>query len=370
MKSQRLKSLDIVRGITVAGMILVNNGYSGSFEMLQHASWNGLSLSDFVFPFFLFIMGVSIFLSLSKNRFEFTGKILGKILKRSLLLLLIGIGINWFDMLVWGNGLNFAELRFWAVLQRIALCYLLVALFAVTRRHKFTIPLTILLLIAYSIILLLGNGYSEESAANILYKVDEWMLGDPHLYHYSPVDPEGLLSTICALVNTLLGFYCGMKIKANSELNYKIISTFTLGTILIIIAFILNFFLPYNKHIWSPSFALITSGSCSLLLALVMWLVDSRQSAPTPSLSSSQKSGSILSDIFMVFGSNALLLYITSELMAIIFGRIGLSQLLYETLISLLPVPQLASLAYALFYVLMNYLIGYPLWRHRIYIKL
>lgn len=109
MKTARLQSLDIVRGLTVAGMILVNNGYGGSFPMLQHASWNGLSVSDFVFPFFLFIMGVSLYLSLGKRGFKFTGQTFGKIVKRSVILLLIGVAINWFDMAIWGMGCRYGN---------------------------------------------------------------------------------------------------------------------------------------------------------------------------------------------------------------------------------------------------------------------
>lgn len=146
---KRLVSLDIVRGITVAGMILVNNGYGNSFQMLRHAEWNGLSVSDFVFPFFLFIMGVSLYLSLSKTGFKFSWKTFGKVAKRTVLLFAIGIGINWFGIAVWGNGLSIGELRFWAVLQRIALCYFLVAMFALCGKPKQTVPLVVLLIISY-----------------------------------------------------------------------------------------------------------------------------------------------------------------------------------------------------------------------------
>lgn len=151
---KRLKSLDITRGMTVAGMILVNNGYGDSFTPLQHARWNGLSLSDFVFPFFLFIMGVSIYLSFSSRGFGLTREKIGKVLKRTVLLLSIGIAINWFDMAVWGEGMQFGELRFWAVLQRIAVCYLLVSLFALTCNHRHTLTLAGSLLLIYALLLI------------------------------------------------------------------------------------------------------------------------------------------------------------------------------------------------------------------------
>lgn len=355
---KRLVSLDIVRGITVAGMILVNNGYGNSFQMLRHAEWNGLSVSDFVFPFFLFIMGVSLYMSLSKTGFKFSWKTFGKVAKRTVLLFAIGIGINWFDIAIWGDGLSIGELRFWAVLQRIALCYFLVAMFALCGKPKLTIPLVVVMIIGYMVVLVFGNGYSQESQSNLLYKVDEWMLGDSHLYHWSAVDPEGLLSTICAMVNTLLGYYCGMKLKNIKGLSDKIVSVYTVGTVLVFAGFLVSFFLPFNKIIWSPSFALVTSGACALLLGFVMNRTDKLNGR------------GFWHDVFLVFGSNALLLYISSELMAIVFGRIGFSQFLYGSLSSVIPVAELASLSYAVFYVVMNFLIGYPLWKKGIFIKL
>lgn len=356
--NKRLLSIDIVRGLTVAGMILVNNGYGESFEMLRHAKWNGLSVSDFVFPFFLFIMGVSLYLSLAKTGFAFNGKTFGKILKRSLILFLIGLSINFIDLVVWDNAVSLSELRFWAVLQRIALCYFLAGVFALCGRPKFTLPLVFILLVAYSVILAVGNGYSQEKEINILYQVDEWMVGASHLYHKSAVDPEGLLGTICALVNVLLGFYCGGKLLNTKGLSEKTVKILTTGTILVIIGFIVNFFLPYNKRIWSPSFALVTSGACALITGVIMKWVDM------------DKKRGKLADFFTVFGSNALLLYITSECLAIFFGKIGISEWLYSGIYSLIPVAKIASLIYALCYVLINFLIGYPLWKKHIYIKL
>lgn len=355
--SKRLLSLDIVRGMTVVGMIMVNNGYHGSFEALRHAEWNGLSLSDLVFPFFLFIMGVSMFLSFSGKGFKLTPQVLGKILKRTLLLLLIGIAINWFDKAIYGN-FGFQELRFWAVLQRIALCYLLVSLFAFAFNRRYILTTATLLLVIYAAILIAGDGYSQEKTQNILYLADKWLLGDAHLYHKSAVDPEGLLSTIPSVANVLFGFYCGMKIKELHTILEKTNALFFAGSVLTFAGFIVNFAFPCNKHIWSPSFALVTSGFCTLLLALMMVLIDGRG-----------KRGAWV-DFFQIFGTNALLLYITSEVMAIAFGRIGLNDLLFDAWSSLIPVPQLASLAYAVTYVAMNFAIGYPLWRKHIYVKL
>lgn len=354
----RLLSLDIVRGMTVVGMIMVNNGYHGSFQALRHAEWNGLSLSDLVFPFFLFIMGVSIFLSFTGRGFSFTKASFSKILKRTVLLLLIGILINWFDMALFDNALNLQELRFWAVLQRIALCYFFVALFALTFNHQYTLPMAFLLLIGYSAILIVGNGYSLDPSQNIIRQVDSFIFGDAHLYKKSVVDPEGLLSTIPAIANVLFGFYCGIKIRLHSKVQDKVTSLFTAGTLLTFLGFIVNFALPCNKHIWSPSFALITSGFCALLLALMMRLIDGEE-----------KRGAWVS-FFQIFGVNALILYVFSEVLALVCGRLGLNTMLFDALSSAIPIEQLVSLSYAIIYVFVCFIVGFPLWKFRIYIKL
>lgn len=345
----RIKAIDLVRGATVAGMILVNNGHSGSFECLRHEAWNGLSLSDFVFPFFLFIMGVSMYVSMSKGGFQFNRSVFWKIAKRTVLLFAIGIAINWTEMALDGRALLFEELRFWAVMQRIALCYFAVSIFALTCPHRWTIPTVIGILAVYAGILYWGNGYSLERAANFLYRADAWFVGDSHLYHKSAVDPEGLVGTLSSIANVLLGFYVGKKLKESPTRA----AVFIAGTAMTFAGFVLNYAMPYNKRIWSPSFALITSGFCTLLLA---WVAEK------------EKDGKA-STFFMVFGRNALALYIVSELMAIVFGAIGISDAIFSVW-SVIPVPQLASLAYALTYVMMNWLIGYALYRRKIFIKL
>lgn len=354
----RLLSLDVVRGFTVAGMILVNNGYGRSFEPLRHAQWNGLSLSDLVFPFFLFIMGVSLFLSFSSRGFDFTPQKFAKILKRTFLLLIIGIAINWFDMAMAGKPLAFGDLRFWAVLQRIALCYLIASVMALTVKHRYILSIAIGLLIIYTLILIFGHGYADSRDFNLLYKVDAWLVGDSHLYHKSAVDPEGLLGTIPALANVLFGFYCGMKLKSADSLPVKINHLFNVGALLTFAGFIINFALPFNKRIWSPSFALITSGFCALLLAVTMLAVDY-----------GNRRGALVT-FFQAFGVNALMIYVSSELMAILFGEFGISDLIYEGLSLLIPFPKFTSLAYAICFVMLNFAIAYPLFKKRIYIKL
>ena len=363
MQSNRLLSLDILRGITVAGMILVNNGWGESFEMLNHAKWNGMTPCDLVFPFFLFIMGISCYLSLVKSEFKPTPKVIRRIIKRTVLLFAIGLFINWFDNAIEGDFLCFGHLRIWAVMQRIALCYGIVSLFALFCNHRYTIPVVIGLLIIYTAILVLGNGYAEDASVNVLAQVDLNLFGYDHLYHKSPVDPEGLLGTISSVAHVLLGFYCGKLIRQKNNVSDKVIALFVVGTILVIGGYLLSYGLPLNKRIWSPSYVMVTCGLASLLQAILMYVIDLSGSKLFTLHSS-------LFTFFRVFGVNALALYVSSELLAILLGNLGISEMVYNAIHAVIPPLKWASLAYALYFVALNFLIGYILYRKKIYIKL
>ena len=354
--SQRLLSLDILRGITVAGMILVNNGWGESYEILQHARWNGLTPCDLVFPFFLFIMGISCYLSLVKSEFKPTPKVLRRIIKRTVLLFAIGLFIHWFDNALSGD-YGLAHLRIWAVLQRIALCYCAVSLFALFCNHRYTLPVAALLLVIYSAILIFGNGYAEDADINVLAQTDLRLFGYEHLYHKSPVDPEGLLGTISSIAHVMLGFYCGQLIRKKESVEQKVIALFVVGTVLVVAGWLLSYGLPLNKHVWSPSYVMVTCGLASLLQALLMYVIDIQQ-----------KKG--WTTFFHVFGVNALALYVSSELLAILLGNYGISETVYGWIHAVVPPLKPASLVYAVYFVLLNFAIGYVLYRKKIYIKL
>ena len=363
MQSNRLLSLDILRGITVAGMILVNNGWGESFEMLNHAKWNGMTPCDLVFPFFLFIMGISCYLSLVKSEFKPTPKVIRRIIKRTVLLFAIGLFINWFDNAIEGDFLCFGHLRIWAVMQRIALCYGIVSIFALFCNHRYTIPVVIGLLIIYTAILVFGNGYAEDASVNVLAQVDLNLFGYDHLYHKSPVDPEGLLGTISSVAHVLLGFYCGKLIRQKNNVSDKVIALFVVGTILVIGGYLLSYGLPLNKRIWSPSYVMVTCGLASLLQAILMYVIDLSGSKLFTLHSS-------LFTFFRVFGVNALALYVSSELLAILLGNLGISEMVYNAIHAVISPLKWASLTYALYFVALNFLIGYILYRKNIYIKL
>ena len=355
-KSKRLLSLDILRGLTVAGMILVNNGYGESFMPLQHSKWNGMTPCDLVFPFFLFIMGVSTYLSLSKYQFRMTGVVFRKIVRRTLLLFLIGLFINWLDLAIGGDVNCFGHLRLWAVLQRIALCYGIVSLLALVINHRYVLHLSAALLVAYAIILWLGNGYAQDPS-NVLARVDTWLFGAEHLYHKSPVDPEGLLGTIPSVAHTMLGFYLGMLLKKAKTVDAKVMNGLLLGAVLVIAGYLLSYLLPLNKRIWSPSYVLMTCGLASLLQGVLMYVIDIRGKK-------------WWCGIFHVFGVNPLFLYVSSEVLAIVLGHFGVSEWVFNGIHGVISHPQWASLSYAIYFVLLNFLLGYILYKRKIYIKL
>lgn len=359
MEQKRLRSLDVLRGATVCLMILVNNG-AGKYiyTTLQHSKWNGMTLCDLVFPFFLFIMGISTYLSLKKTNFTWTKQVAFKVAKRTILLFLIGLLINWFDMAIGGTAFDFSHLRIWAVMQRIAVCYFAVCVFALCCNHRYTIPTIIILLLAYSLLLLWGKGYAYDSQQNMLAQIDIRLFAINHLYHKSPVDPEGLCSSLSAIAHTLIGFYCGRRMCEAKSTAEKVRRFLIIGLILVVVGYILSFVLPLNKRIWSPSYVFVTCGLAAFIQGLLMYCIDIR------GIKASHLT------FFLVFGTNPLFLYVVSEVIAILFNSWGIKGMLYERLASFTPNLYLASLEYATFFMLIHAAIGYVLWKKKVYIKL
>lgn len=354
---KRLLSLDVLRGITVAGMILVNNaGGKVSYAPLQHSVWNGLTLCDLVFPFFLFIMGISTYISLGKFHFKVSSQVVTKILKRTFLILCIGWAIGWFDHICEGDFLPFAHLRILGVLQRIALCYCVVSFAALFMNHKFIPILISILLISYTFILCMGNGYACDES-NLLSIIDRQLFGEAHLYQKSPIDPEGFVSTLSAIAHTLIGFYCGKLMIQASQIEKKVLKLYLIGFILMSIGFLLADALPLNKRIWSPSFVLVTCGLAAMLLATLMYYIDIRNKKQW-------------CRFFVIFGVNPLFLYVLSEVLAIVMGSSGWKAAVYAAIHSSIPDAYLSSAIYALVFTLLLGCVGYPLYHKKIYIKL
>ena len=393
-QSQRILAIDILRGITIAGMILVNNpgSWAHMFAPLEHAEWNGMTPTDLVFPFFMFVMGMCIFISMQKFDFACNHTTVYKIIKRALLLYLIGIAIGWFSRFcyrwaypledatfgeqLWYSVWTFDKARLTGVLARLAVCYGITALLGVSVRHKYLPHIAVTILIGYTLLLFFGNGFAYNET-NILAIVDKAVLSDAHMYHDNGIDPEGLLSTLPAIAHTLIGFLVGrmlfrkdqQPLSSNPQsqiLLSKVVPLFVIGTILTFSGLLLSYGCPLNKKIWSPTYELASCGLASTLLALLIWIIDI-------------KGHRNWCTFFAVFGMNPLFLFVMSGVIAIVFGSFqfpfgaeptSITGFLYRDLYAPLFGANLGSLAHALTILALLWLIGYPLYKKRIYIKL
>jgi predicted acyltransferase len=377
----RLLALDIMRGITIAGMILVNNPGSWQYVYapLRHAEWNGLTPTDLVFPFFMFIMGVSAWISLSKYEFKPDMRTIRKILRRTLLIFLIGLALAWIGLVFrkWqetgagtpflermGHSLyNFEQIRILGVLQRLALAYGGAALIAVTVRQRF-IPWVIAGLLAiYTIILFLGKGF-EYNETNLLSIVDRAVLGINHVYKDNGIEPEGILSTIPSIAHVLIGISIGRLIMTTADVREKLLRLLLAGAALTFAGFLLSYGCPVNKKIWSPTFVLVTCGLGSTFLALLVWTADVK--------------GRRNVQFFEAFGVNPLYMYVIAALLSILLGSIRIGEgdtarsihgIIYGGLRSALG-DYPGSVAYALVFVFLVWMSGYHLYKKKIYIKI
>lgn len=360
--SNRLLALDVLRGITIAGMIMVNNAgnWQYVYAPLRHAAWDGLTPTDLVFPFFMFIMGISTYISLRKFNFSLTKDSGWKILKRTVVIFGIGMGLSWI-----GVGFSFENVRIMGVLGRLGLCYGFAALIGVTVKHRLIPYIIAALLAAYLVILYAGNGFAYDET-NILSIVDRAVLGLNHMYSDNGIEPEGILSTIPSIAHVLIGFWCGKLIMEVKDIHEKIERLFIIGVSLAFAGFLLSYACPINKKIWSPSFVLVTCGMASCLQALLLWIID-------------VKGVKKWSRPFEVFGINPLFIYVAAAILGTLLGNItfnyaGNSISLYGFINQQLLQPvfgnYLGSLVYALLFVSLNWAIGYYLYKRKIYIKI
>lgn len=366
--NKRLLALDVMRGITIAGMILVNNpgSWQHAYAPLKHAQWNGLTPTDLIFPFFMFIMGISTYISLKKYNFTFNTPTALKIIKRTIVIFLIGIALNWFALLCYThNPLPFEQIRILGVMQRLALCYGASALIALLLRHKHIPYLIVILLVGYFIILITGNGFAYDET-NILSIVDRSILGNAHVYQNSHIDPEGLLSTIPSIAHVLIGFCVGKLLMEVKDIHEKLERPFLIGTILTFAGFLFSYGCPFNKKIWSPTFVLVTCGLGSSLLALLVWIIDI-------------KGYKKWSRFFESFGVNPLFIYVMAGVIGVSIcatnvtyqgESTSIQQVVYQCALQPVFGNQGGSLAYAILFVLLNWSIGYILYKKKIYIKI
>jgi predicted acyltransferase len=427
-KPKRLASLDAFRGITIAMMILVNNPgtWSKIYPPLSHAEWHGWTFTDLIFPFFLYIVGVAIVLAFTKRLKQGVPKkeLYLKILRRTVLLLGIGLFLNGFaglPDLAWIiyavlflltfigyvilNNLftgqkaktlfhlkrffqliviifiihslfyfNFANLRIPGVLQRIAVCYAIASIIVLNTDIKWQAYITFGILIVYWIMMktIPVPGYGAgvlQPEGNLCWYIDSKLLAG-HTWSHAPAkgfDPEGILSTLPAVSTVLMGILTGHWLKTDKGDYEKVSGMFVAGIFGLLSGIIVDIWFPINKNLWSSSYVLFMAGMALLFLATLYWLVDiyDYKSYTKP---------------FIMFGSNAIIMFSLSSFFAKALGLLWkinlpdgttmtLKNYLYQNLFASWLSPINASLAYAISYLLIWFMVAYILYRKRIYIK-
>lgn len=365
VEKKRIEALDVMRGITVAAMILFNNpgSWSNLYAPLAHASWNGLTPTDLAYPFFVFIMGISISLSMRKfsdNR----PKAMLKICRRTILLYLTGLFLVSFNPICKGS-FEWESIRILGVLQRLAIVYFIGATISVWVPRKSHLWVAGVLLFAYVLILNLLNGYAHDSS-NLVSIIDCKILGASHLIRENgtdgsfPFEPEGLLSTIPCIAHVLFGIFVGNLLTGTNPTADKIRKIAIFGTALLVVGYLLQYADPVNKKLWTSSYTLVTCGAASLLFALLSEMIDVR----------GIRFGT---EFFKVFGSNALFAYALSSVVAVLFNLWGIKNWIYGNVVSRIARwggPNFESLVYAVLFVALIWLMAYPLFRKKIFIKL
>lgn len=343
-----------MRGLTIAGMILVNNPgtWSDVYAPFLHAEFNGMTPTDLVFPFFMFIMGISTYISLSKCGFQWSGQIGWKIVKRAVILFLIGMALNLLIGLLHFGDHWLSALRYMGVMQRLGICYGVTALLALSINHRWFPYIIASILILYGGILLWGHGF-DYTPDNVCCRFDTWVMGASHLYLGDgwPFDPEGLLSTPSAIAHCMIGFCAGSWLLSDETKQQKMLQLFLTGCVLMALGWLFSYGLPINKKVWSPTFVLMVCGMAMCLLAMMVWLID---------VKGFQRTG-----FLNAFGANPLFIFVVSEVMSIFF----LSGVFQQYLFFMLPA-KCASLCSAVVTLLVCWLLVYPLYKKKIYIKI
>ncbi len=363
----RLSSLDTFRGITIAGMILVNNPGSWKYVYppLGHADWHGWTPADLVFPFFLFIVGVSVSLALSKRmgRADNPVSLYAKIFRRSLILFALGILLRLLFRF------NFEGIRIPGVLQRIAICYLVSALIFSKVGTKGRVAIIFFLLVGYYLVMKLVPvpGYGAgvlDFQGNLCGYIDAKLLGG-HLYK-SGFDPEGILSTFPAIATVLIGTLTGDWLRSSRKVFQKSVGLFAAGFLMTALGLLLHPVFPINKQLWTSTFVLFTAGVALLLLGLCYVLMDGigvkKWAFP-----------------FLVLGANAIFAYVASTVMVKLLlvikvptdqGAVALYPYIYEHLLVPLAGHLNGSLLFPLLLLSLWILFMIPLYQKKIFIKI
>jgi predicted acyltransferase len=390
---ERLRSLDVFRGLTVAGMLLVNDpgSWEAIYPPLEHAPWHGWTPTDLVFPFFLFIVGITTYLSLGARRAAgaATREVDLRIIRRGALIILFGLLLNAFPFYWWGKIAGNPDptlwqrvvwraqhLRYCGVLQRIGIVYIISALIAVRTTLRQQLLIVATLLLGYWIVMTLvpvpGTGtigyfLLDDPARTLAAWSDRLILGSKHIWSSSKTyDPEGPLSTLPAIGTALLGVLAGRWISVREKpLVERVAGLFGAGAVAMTVGSFWSWFFPINKNLWTSSYVVFTAGFACVALATCIWLIDvhgvSRWSAP-----------------FVVFGVNPLTAFVGSGVMARLLGlikigpadaRISLQQLTFQWLAQPWMSERFASLLWGLLFVAVWFAVLGVMYRRGIILK-
>lgn len=381
MKTRYL-SLDIFRGATVALMILVNNpgSFAHIYWPLDHAEWNGCTLTDLVFPFFLFAVGNSLAFVLNKHpSHPHQHSFLKKALKRSILIFIIGLFLNWSPFIKWDNDQLVAKawekIRILGVLQRIAICYFFASLLMYYFKPKQLIFISAFLLLLYWLLCYACGGLHPYTQADYFgTAIDRFILGEQHMYKMDgvPFDPEGLAGSLSAVVQVIIGYLIGCHILKKGNTYEMLSDLFLTGTLLVLIGLAWDIVFPINKKIWSSSYTVLTSGVATMITACLIYIIEIKKN----------KQNWIV--FFECFGKNPLFIFVLSGFLPRVFGLIRISGSdesgkaiyrsplgwIYEHIFKHISSDlRLGSLLYALFFISIFWAIGYLLYRKNIFIK-
>ena len=390
--NQRFYSLDVFRGATVCLMIMVNNpgSWSHIYPPLDHAPWHGLTPTDLVFPFFLFAVGNALAFVMPKLIASGDASFWNKVLRRSLLIFGIGLFLTWWPFVKWsGDNLvvkpwsylddkgNLQGVRILGVLARIAICYFFASVIIYYLKPRAAFFTGLILLLAYwALCFLLGEQNDPYSMTGWFgNKVDKSVLGLTHMYKGEGMafDPEGIMSTMPAIVNVIFGFLVGDYIQKKGK-NFEMLSgLFVIGVALLITGFCWDMVFPINKKIWTSSYTVYTTGLAIITIATMIYLIEFKNI----------KGG--LARFFDVFGKNALFVFALSAFLpkglALIRIENGLnakgvmtyynpwSWLYQKVLINIPGDPRIGSLLYALCVITFMWAICYWMDKKKIYVK-
>jgi predicted acyltransferase len=377
-KPERWLSLDVLRGLTIGFMILVNNNGDGqrAYWALKHAEWNGFTPTDLVFPTFLFLVGISTVFSTAARLAKGATKqsILLHALRRAVVLFLFGLLVNSFPLF------HLHTLRVYGVLQRISVCYFIISLlYLMSSSWKSKAVIAVTALVGYWAIMrfVLVPGYGVpmhdvpllDPNGNLAAWLDRQIFSPPHLYEKTR-DPEGLLSTLPALATALFGMLTGIWLRTSKSIEQKAQGIAAAGVSGLLLGGLWNYAFPINKKLWTSSYVLFAAGWSLLLLASAIWIVDVRGAGR----SDATRRRSFMP--LLVFGTNAIAAYVFSELlpgvMSLIHMQPGvhLQRWIYYRILGAIANPPMASLIYSLGFVEFCWLAIYLLYRRRIFLKI